>query len=289
MTPDQLITFSHVAEHLNISHAALALHLTQPAVSGQLQALQTAFGEPLYQRQGRGIALTAAGQRLALIANQLRDTLDEARALRHAAVSLQTGVLRIGASTTPASYLLPELVAEFRRRYPGITIELVAGNTQDILERLTELDLAVIEGEIQASKLIRHQIFPWHQDEVVAICRQDHVLATRQSVSLQALAKHSLVMRERGSGVRQMIVSAFEAQGLPVTGHLELAGVEGVKQGVRAGLGIGFVSELSMNHEDGSLKALRIGAGLSRTMHVLLPKASRRSPSAEVFIQRMAL
>ena len=100
MTPEQLITFSHVAEHLNISRAANALHLSQPAVSGQLQALQVSFGEALYYRAGRGISLTPAGLRLLGVATQLRESMRQARDQRHSARTLQTGLLRIGASTT---------------------------------------------------------------------------------------------------------------------------------------------------------------------------------------------
>ncbi|NEK55768.1 LysR family transcriptional regulator, partial [Rhizobium leguminosarum] len=109
MTPDQLITFAAVAEHRNISRAALALHLSQPAVSGQLRQLQDEFGEPLYLREGRGVRLTPAGEQLASYAARLRDTFRQAYAYRDALRGMEQGTLRIGASTTPASYLLPYL------------------------------------------------------------------------------------------------------------------------------------------------------------------------------------
>ena len=121
MTADQLITFAAVAEHRNISRAAVALHLSQPAVSGQLRQLQDEFGEPLYQRDGRGVRLTPAGEQLASYATRLRDTWRQAHAYRDALRGLEQGTLRIGASTTPASYLLPYLIADFHRRYPDVT------------------------------------------------------------------------------------------------------------------------------------------------------------------------
>src|SRR5690606_28152894 len=120
MTPDQLLTFAVVAELGNISRAADALHLSQPAVSGQLRLLQDAFAQPLYRRVGRGIQLTPAGEELAGLARQLRQTYDRARWLREAMAGLQTGSVMIGASTTPASYLLPYQVADFRSAYPTI-------------------------------------------------------------------------------------------------------------------------------------------------------------------------
>ncbi|KHJ59625.1 LysR family transcriptional regulator, partial [Burkholderia glumae] len=107
MNPDQLITFATVAELLNISRAAEALHLSQPAVSGQLRQLQDEFGEPLYLRDGRGVRLTPVGEQLVPLAARLRDAFAQARAYRDAVRGVERGTLRVGASTTPASYLLP--------------------------------------------------------------------------------------------------------------------------------------------------------------------------------------
>src|SRR5690606_4298013 len=123
MTPDQLYTFAVVAAHGNISSAAKALHLSQPAVSGQLRLLRESFGEALYHREGRGIRLTPAGAELAVHAEQLRTLFEKARALGSAG----GGTLRIGASTTPASFLLPYLVARFREDHPKVMIELRHG------------------------------------------------------------------------------------------------------------------------------------------------------------------
>lgn len=287
MTPDQLITFSVVAEHGNISQAARALHLSQPAVSGQLQALQSSFGEALYRRQGRGIALTPAGQRLLGPANRLRVAMQEAFDERLANQRLATGCLRIGASTTPASYLLPEAVAQFKRAHPGIDVQMVAGNTGEIMARLPELDIAVVEGELSPKALSQSQVIPWQTDEVVAVLPPDHPLAKRTSIELTELATHSLVMREDGSGVRNLVIKAFADQGLMVSGYLELAGVEGIKQAVRAGLGVGFVSKLSLGHEDGTLTGMRIGAGLTRSIRIVLPGLSKAAKAAHAFMRVM--
>lgn len=289
MTPEQLITFSHVAEHLNISRTATALHLSQPAVSGQLQALQSSFGEALYYRAGRGIALTPAGDRLLVIATQLRNAMRQARDQRHAARTLQTGLLRIGASTTPASYLLPEAVAQFRRQHPGISVQLVTGNTTEVLDRLAELDLAVIEGEVQMDKIANHRTIEWQTDEVVAVLRHDHPLATRPAIKLSTLADQSLVMREDGSGVRHMVMKAFDQIDVHLSDYLELAGVEGIKQGVRAGLGVGFVSQLSLKHENSELVGVPLAPSLIRTIRILLPPIERQSRGAQAFIEQLSV
>jgi len=286
VTPDQLLTFAYVADTGNISRAASLLHLSQPAVSGQLRLLQDWFGEPLYRRSGHGVALTAAGERLAEHARQLRQVYNQAHAAREAWSGLETGTLRLGASTTPASYLLPALVADFHRRFPAVGLHLSDGNTREIVERLPTLDLAFIEGEVPPGLPSDTAVHSWRQDEVVAIARADHALAAKGAARLRDLADLPLVMREPGSGVRQLVERAFADAGLAPAAGLELAGVEGVKQAVRAGLGIGFVSLMSMRHEDGTLAVIRLlPKPLTRTLSILVPHAHASARAAERFLE----
>jgi len=215
MTPDQLITFATVAEHANISRAAVALHLSQPAVSGQLRQLQDEFGEPLYQRAGRGIRLTAAGEQLAVYATRIRETVGQAHAYRNALRGLERGTLRIGASTTPASYLLPYLIAEFHRQHPDVTVHTIGGNTTEIIAALGSLDIAMIEGPAGADLPPGTEVAAWREDEIVAIAPSGHPLAgAAGGVTLKAICAHSLVLREGGSGVRQLVERACARSGV---------------------------------------------------------------------------
>jgi DNA-binding transcriptional LysR family regulator len=277
MTADQLITFATVAEHRNISRAAVALHLSQPAVSGQLRQLQDEFGEPLYQRDGRGVRLTSAGEQLADYARRLRDTVNQAHAFRNALRSLESGTLRVGASTTPASYLLPYLIAEFHRQHPDVTIHTIDGNSAEIVASLLSLDIAMIEGPVGEGLPPGTDVTPWREDEIVAIVPDAHPLAAVDAARarLADIAAYPLVLREGGSGVRQLVERAFARAGAPLQMALEIAGVEGVKEAVRAGMGIGFVSAMSMRHEDGALRRLSIAPEpLTRRFSILLPHAS---------------
>jgi transcriptional regulator, LysR family len=187
MTPEQLITFATVAEHGNISHAALALHLSQPAVSGQLKLLQEDFGEPLYQRAGRGVRLTAAGEQLLAHAQRLRDTFRQAQALCEAMRGLERGTLRIGASTTPASYLLPYLIADFHARYPEVLVTTSHGNTAEIVAALDSVDIALIEGPPGQDLPLGTEVTAWREDEIVAIVPSGHPLAGIEQHDMQAL------------------------------------------------------------------------------------------------------
>lgn len=286
MTPDQLITFAVVAAHGNISRAAVALHLSQPAVSGQLRQLQDEFGEPLYLREGRGIKLTTAGEQLQAVANTVRDAYNQAHALRDALKGLESGTLRIGASTTPASYLLPYLVAELHRRHPDVTIQTIDGNSSEIVASLGTLDIALIEGAEGLALPDGTGVTPWLVDEIVAIAPRGHALSdATQHVSLDKLSECPLVLREAGSGVRQWVERAFDKAGLDPRVAMEIAGVEGVKEAVRAGMGIGFVSAMSMRHEDGALVRLSIKPNpLMRRFSILMPHAATPSRVAASFL-----
>jgi len=275
VTPEQLLTFAAVAEYGNVSHAANALCLSQPAVSGQLRLLQESIGELLYQREGRGIRLTEAGRQLALHAQGLRDSYRQALAFENALRSLKAGALRIGASTTPASYLLPYRIAEFHRRYPEISLSTIDGNTAEIVAALTRLDVAFIEGAVPDGLAAGVGVYPWLQDEVVAVVPSQHPLAQRggQGATLAELAAFPMVWREPGSGVRQIVERVFVRAEVAVRGELELTGVEGVKEAVRAGMGIGFVSALAMRHEDSALASVRILVGSGEDANLNKPSA----------------
>ena len=290
MSPDQLITFAAVAERLNISRAADALHLSQPAVSGQLRQLQDEFGEPLYRRDGRGVRLTPSGVQLAEYALKLRETFRRAQAYRDALRGVARGTLRIGASTTIASYLLPYLIAEFQRRYPEVQIQTAGGNTGDIVALLSSLDIAMIEGPVGADLPEGTGVRAWREDEIVAIVPRGHALAEHAAPAglwptLADVGAHPLVMREEGSGVRQFIEQSFEAAGVVPQVALAVAGVEGVKEAVRAGMGVGFVSAMSMRHEDGVLVQLPIRPkALTRHFSILVPHEAAPSRVAAGFL-----
>nr|WP_314480286.1 LysR substrate-binding domain-containing protein [uncultured Pseudomonas sp.] len=284
MTPEQLITFAVVAEHGNISHAAVALHLSQPAVSGQLKLLQQAFGEPLYQRAGRGVRLTAAGEQLLAHANRLRETFDQAQSLREAMRGLQRGTLRVGASTTPASYVLPYLIARFKTLYPQVTVSTVHGNTAEIVAALGDVDIALIEGSPGAELPAGTGVTEWLEDEIVAIVPAGHPLASAAAQPLEAAAVFPLVLREQGSGVRQIVERALAACNVQARIDLEIAGVEGVKEAVRAGMGVGFVSAMSIRHGDATLCKVHMAQrSLVRRFSILMPHAGAPSRAAARF------
>ncbi|HTI18977.1 MAG TPA: LysR family transcriptional regulator [Trinickia sp.] len=292
MTPDQLITFAAVAEHLNISRAALALHLSQPAVSGQLRQLQDEFGEPLYRRDGRGVCLTPCGLQLAEYAMRLRETYRQAHGYRDSLRGFAHGTLRVGASTTPASYVLPYLIAQFQLRFPNIVVETQSGNTAEVVGSLGTLDVGIVEGVVGAELPHGTGVYPWRGDEIVAIVPRAHPLASRRGgrrgehSTFAELAAYPFVLREEGSGVRQVVEQAFDAAGVATRVALIVAGVEGVKEAVRAGMGVGFVSAMAMRHEDDALRRLSLAPQpLTRRFSILVPHDGAPSRAASSFLE----
>jgi DNA-binding transcriptional LysR family regulator len=201
---------------------------------------------------------------------------------------LEQGTLRIGASTTPASYLLPYLIADFHRRYPDVTLHTADGNTTEIVGALDSVDIAMIEGPVGVDLPPDTAVHAWREDEIVAIMPRSHPLAQLGDggpADLAAFGEHPLVLREAGSGVRQIVERAFARAGVPMRVALEIAGVEGVKEAVRAGMGIGFVSAMSMRHEDRALCLLSLSPEpLTRRLSILVPHASAPSRVVEQFL-----
>ena len=286
MTPDQLRTFAIVAAHKNISSAAVELNLSQPAVSGQLKLLTESFGEALYHRLGRGIQLTPAGEQLAVFAARIRQSHDEALMLR-GAWREGGGTLRIGASTTPASYLLPHLVARFHAEYPKVKVAMIkSGNSTEIVSRLSDLDIAFIEGPVPDHIPSDTAVVPWCTDQVAAVVPPRHELALSQEpVSLEQLAQYPLVWRESGSGLRKLVETVFSSHGLKPSNVLDVTSLEGIKEAVRAGMGVGFVSALAMRAGDPTLAMVPLAQEkeLRRQFSMLVTHHSEASRASQAF------
>ena len=236
-----LRVFAAVANHGGFSRAAEALRLSQPAVSKSVQELERQVGAPLVERAGRASRLTEAGVALAARARELFSVEaaaeEELRALR----GLEGGSLRVGASTTIATYMLPAMLARFSMEHPAVTLRVVSANTRDIARRLLErrLDVALVEGPVSHARIECH---PWRTDTLVVIAAPDSRLAGRRRVVPAVVAGERMIVRERGSGTREVAERAFAAQGLTLSVALQLGSTEAIKQAVAAGLGVAIVS-----------------------------------------------
>lgn len=289
---EELLTFLAVAEANGVGAGAQVLKRSQPAVSERLRTLQAAVGEPLYQRAGRGIRLTAAGESLLPCARRLRESLDAVEnwsARRHA---LQEGSLRIAASNTVANYFLMEHLARFRGRYPGVQLQLKTGPLTDNLP-LSAWDLLFTEEQIGGGSLPQHmEQTAWREDELVAILPRDHpwVREGRQWVRWEEVLAEPIVWREVHSGIRRRVEAAIACAGLRARYSVEVTGVEALRDAVAAGLGIGFASVEALDKVRWPLASLRLEPprGLFWTLYLIRPRADFRSRAVRAFLELLA-
>lgn len=283
INPEQLLTFAEIVRQGGIGAAAQRLNLTQPAVSNQMKRLQETVGEALYRRAGRGIALTGAGQRLYLEARRLADALNAANALAESLAGAESGLIRITASQTLGAYLLPPVLAAFRDHAPGIGIDLASYNSREVVNRLQDCDLGLLEGRLALPLPDARQTETLAKDEIVAVLHRDHPLSTRHHLTPEQLGAYPLIWREEGSGTREQVERAFQAAGIVPQTRIALAGIAAIKEGVRQGLGIGFASRLVLRHDSSRLIGIPLRPRLERNLTLISPNSP--APAVARFIE----
>jgi DNA-binding transcriptional LysR family regulator len=241
MNLHHLRLFAAVVNHGGFTKAAESLHLSQPAISKSLSELERQLNLTLIDRSGRSIKLTDAGQTLYARARELfgveRIAEQELREVR----GLKRGVLRIASSTTIATYMLPPFLGRFHLRHPGIRIRASSANTRTVLRMLLEsrVDVALVEGPVSHPQV---DIVPWREDELVVISHPDHELLSRRDVDVAMLVRQQFIVREPGSGTRDVSARALALHGARLTNTMRVGGTEAIKQAVAAGLGLAIVS-----------------------------------------------
>ena len=247
----RLEVFVAVAQERNFTRAARQLHLSQSAVSQQIAALEVEIDAQLFDRSRRRVALTPAGVALVEWANRLLADGAAAQRAVTAAQGRMTGTLRIAASLTVATYLLPQPLAELARTYPEVRIFVRVENTEHVAIALHDghADIGLVEGELNPDGL---ELEVLRQDELVVIAPFGHRFADDDEIEFAQLTAEPFVSRERGSGTRQVADAALRRAGYvpeQLRTIAELSGIEPIKAVVEAGLGIAIVSALSIRRE----------------------------------------
>lgn len=280
---DRLNTFVVAAETLNFTQAARRLHLSQSAVSQQIRELEEELDVTLFERRGRGLALTPAAERLRTRATRvLREVNDTWREMS-AFQSLPQGVLRIGASNTLGIYLLPYALGHYSQDFPGVRTTLLVSEVDAIVRGLQEgeLDLALIEQTLSPGRLHGWERVPLMEDEVTLIVHPKHPWAQEEVIPLERLPEASFIWRQQNAETRALIwdclsEAGFDPERLPV--RFELGNTEGIKRAVMAGLGVGWVSRHAtfMERKTGLLREVAVeGCSVRRTLWLLRPQHDR--------------
>lgn len=248
ITLRQLEIFEKVATGQHVTKAGEQLFITQSAVSMAIAELEKFADGPLFERCGRRLLLNDRGS---LILSRVQEVLRQVGTIEQLlieSVGEPIGVLKVGASTTVGNYLLPAIIAEFSRHYPRAKSLLQVGNTSQIEQAVEsgELDLGIIEGPLHAGSL--HSAI-WRSDELVVIVGESHPWATQKKVSNSMLEQAPWIMRERGSGTREIFEAALMKKGINFTISLELGHTEAIKKAVEAGLGVSCLSRMAIARE----------------------------------------
>ena len=282
----QLRTFEMVVRHGSFSRAADELNLTQPAVTAQIQSLERELGLRLLDRLPRQVLLTQAGETLLPYARGLLNLEEEANRALAELKGLESGCLRIGASPTIGTYLLPRILGEFKRRYPGLRLIAEIEPTHRVAEALLThaLDVGLVEAPVD-EKALSAETF--HTDELVLIVPAGHPWARRRSVQADELPRQPSVTREPTSGTRQLVEERLRAMGIEITPRLELGAIEAIKNAVAAGLGTSFVSRLAIQTEEklGTLVVVPVEElDLRRPFYCLQHRRRHVTPATEAFL-----
>ena len=287
MTLEQLRVFVAVAERLHVTQAAHALNLAQSAASHAIAALEARYDARLFNRIGRRIELTEAGQVFLIEARAVLARVEAAQLALSEYGDLKRGMLSIQASQTIAGYWLPRYIVAFRRAYPQIQIRLTIGNTAQVAAAVGDgvAELGFVEGAVQSTRFTSSRVA---RDQLIVVVGRDHPWAGRPRLAPRDLVKSEWVLREIGSGTRSVFEDALAHIGVDpgtLSVQLELPSNEAVRAAVEAGLGATAISS--------SVAAPSIEAGLlhqvalrlpEREFHVLRHRDRYRSRAAEALL-----
>ena len=248
MNERKLRIFYEVAEKLNMTEVAEKLYISQPAVSQTILELENELGIKLFDRINRRLYLTNEGE---IFLNYVRRILnmydDSIRSLKDIN-SLKTGKLKIGASTTIGIYILPDIIGKFTKAYKGIDTSIAIENTKLISDMILEnsIDFAFVERPVYNEEIIKENFC---NDELVFITSPEHPWSNKDKISIDEINKEKIIMREMGSGTREVFESYMTANNVNYNIAFELGNTEAIKKAVEAGLGISCISKRCIKNE----------------------------------------
>lgn len=247
----RLQVFYSVATHLNFSRAAGELYISQPAVTQHIRELEKIYEARFFVRNGNRILLTEQGEKMLEYTEKIMALYRQLEtSLKNGSPSLQ-GKLRLGASTTIAQYVLPQTIAAFYKRYPDVVITLISDNTENITKALVggKIDLGLVEGPVHSRDLKLELLMT---DELVAVTSPKSEWAKNFPESPAELAQLPWVLRERGSGTREIVENTLSALGIELatmTKVTSLGSTEAIKSFLEVGTGISILSRKSIKNE----------------------------------------
>src|SRR5688572_21503856 len=280
----QLRVFESAARHLSVTRAAEELHLTPPAVSIQIRQLEGHANAALFERAGRRMRLTHAGEAALTHTREILDRVRDAEAEIAGLGSIEHGILDVGAINA-GDYFFPWLVAAFRERHPAMGVRITVANRDELMGHLANhrIDLAVMSYPPTQPRFEVRAFAP-HPHVIVAA--PTHPLARKRQVPLEAIAKEPLITREPGSATHLAMDQAFAEARIAPRVDMEIASNETIKQAVAAGFGLGFLSAHAVQQELalGRLAVVKVkGFPVMRLWYVVQLRGRRLPRVAQAF------
>lgn len=247
----RLQVFYTSAKRLNFTKAASELFITQPAVTKNIHELEKLFKTKLFDRKGNTINLTLSGKRLLEHTEKLMNLYKELEFDMNALSKRYSGVLKIGASTTIAQYIIPEILAQFHSKFEEVKIHLISGNTEQIERALTanEIDLGIVEGRSRNSQI---NYINFVNDEIVLVSNSEKVTLNSDFLTVDELKNYPLLLREPGSGTLEVIVHALKDKNIKLSDlkiEMQLGNTESIKSYLQNSSSLAFISIYSILKE----------------------------------------
>jgi len=282
----QLTIFLEATRTMNFARAAEALHLTQPAISMQIRQLENAVGLPLFERVGKKLALTGAGELFRHHAARVLGELQDVEQALQGMKGLRSGQATVGLVST-AKYFAPKLLAQFAHRHPQVDIQFLVGNRETLINALrdNEIDFAVMG---RPPEKLDATAEPVAQNPHMLVAHKSHRLLRARRFDFHELRNETFLMREPGSGTRLVMEAVFKQHLFTPQRIVTIGSNETVKQAVMAGMGVSLLSlhtlELELRTKEIGLFDV-IGTPVMRSWHLVNMNAKKLSPAATAFRQ----
>ncbi|MDY7035392.1 MAG: selenium metabolism-associated LysR family transcriptional regulator [Thermodesulfobacteriota bacterium] len=279
MNLNQLRVFHAVASLKSFTRASQDLFLTQPGISKHIKQLEEFFGIRLFDRLGKKVAPTQAGEILFEATKAIFELIDDAKVKIDDLKMMTGGKITIGASFTAGTYIIPEIMGRFNQMYPGVEFLLDISLSHRIAEKViaNELDVGFIGAPYDDERLVTKK---FREDKLVIIIPKEHPWKDRKSIRLAELADQPFVISRKGSGTRAVIQEQMENAGLEIKKKIEFGNTETVKRAVEAGIGVSIISEFAIKNEvaAGQIKAVKLSdCVLKRTFYITYHKHKYRT------------
>lgn len=256
---DQLRIFQAVAEARSFTRAADIVHLTQPGVSKHIKQMEEHYGVPLFDRLGKKVALTQAGEILFEATQEIMDSMRAAEQRIEEVKGSRGGKLVIGASFPLGMYVLPEILAAFRRQYPAVEVIVDISLSEKIVAKVlaNRLDVGLVSPGANDPRVVSKQFMT---DELIAIAPSNHRWARKKKIRPEELLGETFIVAARGAGTRAVVEERLKEKGIVLSNVIDFGNMEGVKRAVEAGLGVSIQSKSVVQREisDGFLAGVSL-------------------------------